>query len=105
MALIPLFGTWKKAITRRQLLRMYHLALAQMRGGPTRGTLTSPEGLSPEEQLSAIVELLAEVDGNDQAARLLGLTPGEVAAHREHARQIHLRIFLRHRSWGSALGE
>jgi len=72
---------------------MYHLALAQMRGEPTRGTLTSPEGLSPEEQLSAIVELLAEVDGNDQAARLLGLTPGEVAAHREHARQYPCAYF------------
>lgn len=75
---------------------MYHLALAQTRGEAIRGTLTSPEDLPPEEQLSTMVDLLAKMDGDDQAARLLGLTPGEVAAHRARSRQILMRMVLRH---------
>src|SRR5262249_21787 len=90
--LIPLFGTWKKAIARRGLLRMYQQAMARTQGQPGRGKLTSPVGLQPEELLSRAVGNLARMDGADQAARLLGLTTGEVAGHQARARQIDMRL-------------
>jgi hypothetical protein len=57
-----------------------------------QGKLTSPVGLLPEEQLSTIVNSLARMQGDDQAACLLGLTTGEVAAHRARTRQKHMRL-------------
>jgi hypothetical protein len=95
LGLIPLFGAWKKAIARRGLLRMYRQAMARTRGQPTRGKLTSPVGLQPEELLSIAVDSLADMDGAERAARLLGLTTGEVAVHLARARQIHIRIHMR----------
>ena len=90
--LMPLSGTWKKAIARRGLLRMYQQAMARTQGQPARGKLTSPVGLQPEELLSRAVGNLARMDGADQAARLLGLTTGEVAGHQARARQIDMRL-------------
>ena len=57
-----------------------------------KGKLTSPLGLQPEELLSRAVDSLARMDGADQAARLLRLTTGEVAAHQAQARQIDMRL-------------
>ena len=102
--LIPLFRARKKAIARRILLRMYRHAWAQAHGQPIRGRLTSPIGLLPEELLSTLTASLANMDGEEQAARQLGLTAAEVAAHREHARQIHLREYLRLRLSGDGPG-
>jgi len=60
-----------------------------------RGKITSPDGLSPQELLSKVVDSLARIEGNDQAARLLGLTASEIADYRERARRVH-----RHRLTG-----
>src|SRR5260370_33767442 len=72
--------------------------------GTRKKAIARPMGLLPEELLSTLTASLANMYGEEQAARQLGLTAAEVAAHREHARQIHLREYLRLRLSGVGPG-
>jgi hypothetical protein len=93
---IALFNAWKRALHRRMLVRVYHLAVAQEQGQVVRGRLTRSADLTAQEQVSTIVSSLAKLEGGKQAARLLGLTAGELVDHRERAAQVNMRRALSH---------
>src|SRR5260370_35583694 len=65
--------------------------------GTRKKAIARPMGLLPEELLSTLTASLANMDGEEQAARQLGLAAAEVAADREHARRRPLRGDLRPR--------
>ena len=79
----------------RAFARGYAGAIREARGETAKRRVQNPLGLTPAEQASLLADQLATMtEGDAPAAKLLGLTADQVAAHREHAKEIHWRMFL-----------
>jgi hypothetical protein len=84
--------------TRRQrvkqrLVQAYEAAAAEAAGRPLEDHLPV-EG--PREVMNLLANTLAELGSEEEAARLLGLTAGQVSAARDAAREFHLRRIVEH---------
>ena len=90
-----LIGRLLRGPALRAWARGHAAAIRQARGETVKHPGKSPLGLAPAEQASLLADQLAMMAGGDAAAaELLGLTAEQVATHREHAREIHRRMFV-----------
>jgi hypothetical protein len=89
--------TLVRRLLRRSALKAfvqgYNATIRQARGETVNNLVRNPLHLPPDELASLLADDLARLAGGDApAAELLGLTVDQVAAHREHAKEIRLRI-------------
>lgn len=90
-----LIGRLLKRPGLRALTRGYGAAIRQAHGETVKHPGKNPLGLAPAQQASLLADQLAMMTGGDAAAaELLGVTADQVAAHREHAMEIHWRMFF-----------
>jgi hypothetical protein len=82
----------RKERAKQALVLGYQAAAAQVAGRPTENTFVP----SPREAMNAIVDFLANVGSEEEAARLLGLTRDEVTAARREMHQFRLRLSVEH---------
>jgi hypothetical protein len=77
----------------RSIVRRYNATIREARSETVKNPERNPLHLPPDEMASLLADDLARlVGGNAAAAELLGLTVDQVAAHREHAREVRRGI-------------
>ena len=90
---LTLVGRLLRRSALKAFVRGYNATIRQARGETVNNPVRNPLHLPLDEMASLLADDLARLAGGDApAAELLGLTADQVAAHREHAREIRRRI-------------